>query len=93
MIIVAATNNFHNTSFHTNIGHDIKSLAINFATFLVFVLPFALYFGEEDKAKQYIGVVEGFLLLSLIAPPVGWKRPHPYTDMPGNEPFRLRKEN
>lgn len=84
--------NFHNT-LHTIIGHDIKSLAINFATFLVFMLPFALYFGEEDKAKQYIGVVVGFLLLSLIAPPVGWKRPHPYTDMPGNEPFRLRKEN
>jgi len=74
-------------------GHDIKSLVINFATTLLFLLPFALYFGEEEKGKLYIGVVVGFFLLALITPPFGWMRPHPYTDMPGNEPLQFRKNN
>ena len=74
-------------------GHDIKSLAINFATILLFLLPFALYYGDEEKAKMYCGAVVVFLALAIITPPFGWMRPHPYTDMPGNEPFRFRKEN
>lgn len=74
-------------------GLDIKSLAINLATLLLFILPFALYFGEEEKAKVYVGVVVAGLLLSLIVPPIGWMRPHPYTDLPGNEPLRFRKDN
>ncbi|KAL9184627.1 hypothetical protein ACHAXT_012597 [Thalassiosira profunda] len=74
-------------------GHDIKSLALNLATFLLFMLPFALYFGEDEKAYTYVGVVVGFLLLAVIVPPVGWMRPHPYTDMPGNEPLQFRKNN
>mmetsp|Transcript_12384 Transcript_12384/g.21455 ORF Transcript_12384/g.21455 Transcript_12384/m.21455 type:complete len:85 (+) Transcript_12384:199-453(+) len=74
-------------------GHDIKSLMINFATILLFLLPFALYYGEQEKAQLYCGVVVGSLLLSLIVPPVGWMRPHPYTDMPGNEPLTFRKSD
>ena len=75
------------------IGHDIKSLALNLATFLVFMLPFALYYGEEGKEKTYCGIVGVFMVLAIIAPPFGWMRPHPYTDMPGNEPFTFRKNN
>ena len=74
-------------------GHDIKSLALNLATFLLFMLPFALYYGEEGKEKLYCGVVVASMVVAIIAPPFGWMRPHPYTDMPGNEPLRFRKEN
>lgn len=74
-------------------GHDIKSLVINLATILLFLLPFALYFGDEEKYKAYVGVVVGSLALALIVPPFGWMRPHPYTDMPGNEPLLIRKSN
>lgn len=74
-------------------GHDVKSLALNLATFLLFVLPFALYLGKEEDMMMYCAVVVGGLLFSLIVPPIGWMRPHPYTDMPGNEPLRFRKEN
>jgi len=76
-------------------GHDIKSLTLNFATTLLFILPFALYcYGnDEAKVKLYIGVVVGFLALAIIVPPFGWMRPHPYTDIPGNEPLRFRKDN
>jgi len=78
---------------HYHQGHDIKSLAINFATLLLFLLPFALYLGEEEKRMTYVGVVVGFLALAVVAPPFGWMRPHPYTDMPGNEPLQFRKNN
>ena len=74
-------------------GHDIKSLLLNLATFLLFMLPFALYYGEEGKEKLYCGVVVASMVVAIIAPPFGWMRPHPYTDMPGNEPLRFRKEN
>mmetsp|Transcript_9909 Transcript_9909/g.14989 ORF Transcript_9909/g.14989 Transcript_9909/m.14989 type:complete len:83 (+) Transcript_9909:228-476(+) len=72
-------------------GHDIKSLAINIATILLFLLPFALYFGDDHKL--YCGVVAIGLLISLVVPPVGWMRPHVYTDMPGNEPLTFRKSS
>ncbi len=74
-------------------GHDIKSLAINFATTLVFLLPFALYFGDEGKSKFYAGGVLGVLVLAVILPPIGWMRPHPYSDLPGNKPFLFRKDD
>jgi hypothetical protein len=74
-------------------GHDIKSLAINFATALLFLLPFPLFFGDEGKAKFYTGVVVAFLVLAVILPPFGWMRPHPYSDLPGNKPLLFRKDN
>ncbi len=74
-------------------GHDLKSLALNLGTILLFLLPFALCYGEEEKYLTYIGIVVGSLLLAVIVPPFGWMRPHPYTDMPGNEPMTFRKNN
>ncbi len=74
-------------------GHDVKSLAINFATTLLFLLPFALYFDDGDKAKYYAGIVVAFLALAVVLPPFGWMRPHPYTDLPGNQPLLFRKDN
>lgn len=78
---------------HYHQGHDLKSLALNLATILLFFLPFAIYFGKEEKAYFYIGVVGAFMLLAVIVPPFGWLRPHVYTDMPGNEPMQFRKSN
>lgn len=74
-------------------GHDAKSLAINLATILVFFLPFALYFGERERYAYYFSVVAGFLVIALVVPPVGWMRPHPYTDIPGNTPLTFRKSD
>ena len=77
-------------------GHDIKSLVINLATTLLFFLPFALYYDIKEQQSEnvtlYCGVVVGGLLLSLIVPPVGWMRPHVYTDMVGNVPFKFRRD-
>jgi len=64
---------------------------MNIATILLFLLPFALYFGDQEKLVLYVGLVVASLLLSLIMPPIGWMRPHPYSDVPGNEPLRMRK--
>ena len=66
-------------------GTDIKSLAINLATTLLFLLPFALYYSPENKSKSGIAVVGSFLL-AYVLPPVGWRRPHPYSDDPRNVP-------
>ena len=69
---------------------------INLATALLFFLPFALYHDIKEQQSEnvtlYCGVVVGGLLLSLIVPPVGWMRPHPYTDMPGNVPLKFRRD-
>ena len=77
-------------------GHDIKSLVINLATALLFFLPFALYYDVKEQQSEnvtlYCGIVVGGLLLSLIVPPVGWMRPHPYTDIVGNVPLKFRRD-
>mmetsp|Transcript_18082 Transcript_18082/g.37089 ORF Transcript_18082/g.37089 Transcript_18082/m.37089 type:complete len:91 (-) Transcript_18082:441-713(-) len=72
-------------------GHDIKSLVINLATFLLFVLPFGVYFFPEFTKEQCAVVGAGFVL-AFLTPPVGVLRPHPYSDMPGNKPFAPRME-
>jgi hypothetical protein len=82
---------FPSSSSRACTGHDIKSLAINFATTLVFLLPFALYFGDEGKSKFYAGGVLAVSALAVILPPIGWMRPHPYSDLPGNKPLLFRK--
>jgi len=91
-------------------GTDAKSIAINLASLLLFVLPFALYYckveeerqqeGEEEttikvlvKTNGYyasIGVVVAAFAVAVLLPPVGWKRPHPYSDMPANRPAKKK---
>ena len=77
-------------------GHDIKSLLINLATTLLFFLPFALYYDIQQQQSEnvtlYCAVVAGGLLVAVITPPVGWMRPHPYSDMEGNVPFKFRRD-
>lgn len=69
----------------------MKSLAINLASLLLFLLPFAAYFDQEHW-QVYCGVVVASMLLALVVPPMGWMRPHPYSDIPSNKPYP-RKEN
>lgn len=73
------------------IGTDLKSLALNLASILLFILPFAAYL-DKDNTKIYCGVVVGSFVVSVLVPPVGWMRPHPYSDIPSNKPYP-RKEN
>mmetsp|Transcript_29654 Transcript_29654/g.43162 ORF Transcript_29654/g.43162 Transcript_29654/m.43162 type:complete len:82 (+) Transcript_29654:148-393(+) len=72
-------------------GRDIKSLALNFATTLFFFLPIVLYYLREET-KNYAYATGASFLIAFLMPPVGWKRPHPYTDMPGNEPYPRPKQ-
>eukprot|EP00523_Entomoneis_sp_CCMP467_P000856 CAMPEP_0168751660 /NCGR_PEP_ID=MMETSP0724-20121128/17953_1 /TAXON_ID=265536 /ORGANISM="Amphiprora sp., Strain CCMP467" /LENGTH=78 /DNA_ID=CAMNT_0008799821 /DNA_START=59 /DNA_END=295 /DNA_ORIENTATION=- len=66
-------------------GHEIKSILINIASALLFILPVAAYFYMEHAKEMIAGVAASFAL-AYIAPPMGWMRPHPYSDMPGNRP-------
>jgi hypothetical protein len=66
-------------------------VAINVASTLLFVLPFVAYFSRENAVK-FAAVVGASFLLAFVAPPVGWKRPHPYSDDPNNRPYP-RKED
>lgn len=90
-------NNTITITYHKTKGHDPKSLALNLATLLLFLLPFALYHdyatNDSQNVQMYMMVVVGSLVFSLVVPPAGWMRPHPYTDMPGNEPLRFRKSS
>lgn len=72
-------------------GLDLKSLAINFASIVLFILPVAMYLYPEYM-KEEIGGVAAAMVLSLLVPPMGWKRPHPYSDMPDNKPYPRKKE-
>ena len=73
------------------IGTDIKSLAINFASIMLLILPIVIYM-DQTNAKKYVGAVIGFFILAFIAPPLGWKRPHPYSDDPANKPYSRKQE-
>ncbi len=75
-------------SLHAD-GHDIKSLLINLASFLLFILPFGVYYYPEFKNEQFIAVGASFVL-AFLAPPIGVLRPHPYSDFPKNKPFAPR---
>ena len=82
------------TCMHTHThtaGHDIKSLALNFASSLLILLPFAVYFYPE-YLKEEIGVVCITFVGAYLAPPRGMLRPHPFSDYPENAPFRFNKK-
>lgn len=69
----------------TTAGHDLKSLALNFASIILILLPFGLY-GFQDYVKEQVGAVMLVFAVALVIPPMGWMRPHPYSDLPGNRP-------
>jgi 4-hydroxybenzoate polyprenyltransferase len=66
-------------------ARDSKSVAINFSSALLIVLPAACYL-QRERCWWYVGAVALAMAIAFALPPVGWKRPHPYSDMPGNRP-------
>eukprot|EP00934_Nitzschia_sp_Nitz4_P004123 Nitzschia sp. Nitz4//scaffold5_size260463//124895//125292//NITZ4_000981-RA/size260463-processed-gene-0.382-mRNA-1//-1//CDS//3329555337//4113//frame0 len=67
-------------------GHDMKSIAINIATTLVFLVPFVAYFNNPILVKFCLVAVVG-LSIAYVVPPVGYRKPHPYSDDPNNLPY------
>lgn len=67
------------------IGTDIKSLAINLASIILMFLPFAIYYDPDNTMNFCLSLGVSFLF-AYVMPPVGWKRPHPYSDDPLNVP-------
>mmetsp|Transcript_19742 Transcript_19742/g.24358 ORF Transcript_19742/g.24358 Transcript_19742/m.24358 type:complete len:80 (-) Transcript_19742:329-568(-) len=67
-------------------GHDIKSILINIATAICFILPIAIYLNRESM-QTYFMVAGGSLFLAMLAPPIGLYRPHPYSDWERNKPW------
>jgi hypothetical protein len=80
----------HSFSQYSITGHDLKSLLINLASLLLILLPIAAYL-DTERIKIYAGIVAASMVLAYVASPVGWMRPHPYSDMPENRGAGARK--
>jgi hypothetical protein len=77
-------------TYHTD-GMDIKSLGINFASMMLFFLPMVIYV-YRDLTKASIAATLASFAVAYLIPPVGWKRPHPYSDNPNNLPWPRKAE-
>ena len=77
---------FQNIAGFLASGIDIKSVLLNIASALLFLLPFVVYFASEYAQEGVLAVVISFAI-AFLAPPWGWKRPHPYSDNPKNVPY------
>jgi hypothetical protein len=56
----------------------------------VFLFPFGCYFLPEHLNGMTV-VVALWLVASFLTPPMGFLRPHPYSDIPSNRPLLKRK--
>mmetsp|Transcript_51854 Transcript_51854/g.155622 ORF Transcript_51854/g.155622 Transcript_51854/m.155622 type:complete len:81 (-) Transcript_51854:226-468(-) len=72
-------------------GTDLKSLVINLFTIFFFFLPIVCYF-DRANAWNYVGICGISFVIALIVPPMGWLRPHPYSDFPNNKPYPRRDD-
>ena len=82
-------------------GTDIKSVLLNVSSIVFFLFPFFAFFVSQydgitikNKNLLYGGSIAStfaIYLLAYIIPPIGWKRPHPYSDDPTNVPFTFDK--
>jgi hypothetical protein len=66
-------------------GRDLKSLALNVSSSILIVLPILCYV-DPDQMKKWCGIVAVSFVVTALIPPMGWKRPHPYSDDPKNKP-------
>jgi hypothetical protein len=58
---------------------------------LLMLLPFAAYYYSEHLQTAGAVVVGAFAIAVLI-PPIGWRRPHPYSDDPSNYPYPRKSD-
>ncbi len=72
-------------------GHDVKSLVLNFASTMLFMLPIVAFLYSEYWQTATL-VVAVSMFLALLVPPVGWRRPHPYSDDPDNVPYPRKSD-
>lgn len=84
-------------------GHDIKSIAILMASIVLLISPIVTYWsytnqassGLDDGLPRYyytLGAPVILLLVAYMVPPIGWRRPHPYSDDPTNVPVTWGKK-
>ncbi|GMI26996.1 hypothetical protein TeGR_g3150 [Tetraparma gracilis] len=64
-------------------GHDPKSLLWNLVMIFVFLCPIPLYRGDISPLNCALAAL-GLYAAAYLATPMGWKRPHQYSDMPSN---------
>lgn len=79
----------------------MKSVLLNVSSIVFFIFPFVAFlvsqyngFSIDDKNNIYgatISITIGLYVLAYIAPPIGWRRPHPYSDDPTNVPYTFDK--
>ena len=65
---------------------------INIASILFFILPFGIIFYREHSLPL-TGIVVFVYAIGYVLPPVGWKRPHPYSDIPANRTRGTQKDD
>jgi hypothetical protein len=83
-------------------GTDIKSVLLNISSIVFFIFPFFAFFVSQyngfsinDKNNIYgasIAITMALYVIAYIAPPIGWRRPHPYSDDPTNVPYTFDKK-
>lgn len=64
-------------------AHDLKSIVLNILSLVLFLFPIGCYF-YADQIQTMALTVGVCLLIAFVTPPVGFLRPHPYSDMPSN---------
>lgn len=70
--------------FPSSSGHDQKSLLINLFTTLLFLSPIPWYL--QTASFQTLVIMNIFIFgVAILYPPVGWLRPHPYSDFERNK--------
>jgi hypothetical protein len=82
---------FQNTAGLLGSGIDIKSVLLNIACTLLLLLPFVAYFASQYVQEAMMAVVVSFAV-AFLAPPWGWRRPHPYSDDPKNLPYPMKAD-
>lgn len=70
-------------SIYTAEFPDVKSIFLNIASTVLILLPFAAYL-DQERIVMWVGIVAGVFAITLLIPPLGWYRPHPYSDMESN---------
>lgn len=80
-------------------GTDLKSVLLNLSSIAFLCVPLVwYYFTKMNTSTDLPYAKEGYAIASVLlyavaflAPPSGWKRPHPYSDDPRNVPVGTKQ--